>query len=157
MIVPVVLTMPGLPDVTLTGQTACVRWIEVALLLLIGVAMTVLLFLLSPLRATLLTTLALAGLAAVILADSANANPGLPLASSLLTVALLFALHMSYECFDDTRAKRRISGRSHQHAPPAPAEELSRPLVENILQRFAAYSRTPLADAWDGALRFEYK
>ena len=144
-------------DVTVKAQTPCVHRIEVALLLLIGVAMTVLLSLLSPFRATLLNALALAGLVAVIVTESASANPGSPLASNLLTVALLFALHISYGYCIETRAKRRMTVRSHQHVLPAPVAELSRPLFRNIVQRFAALRRNPPGARWDGAHRFEDK
>jgi hypothetical protein len=157
MRVPVVSIMPGPLDGTLTGRAACLRCIEVALLLLIGVAMTVLLSLLSPLRATLLTALALAGLAAVILTEWVSANAGSPLASNLLTVASMFALHTSYGYLTETRAKRQITVRSHQHVLPAPVAELSRPLFESILLRFAACRRNPLGDRSDGAHRFEDK
>ena len=99
---------------------------KVASLLLTGLAMTVLLTLLSPLCATLFTAFALTGLVALNLAVWNNGNLVLPLASSLLMVALLFALNMSYGYFFDTGAKRQIAKRFVQYVPPALVNEMSR-------------------------------
>jgi adenylate cyclase len=158
-------------DGTIKGLPPYVLRAEVALLLLTGFAMTVLLPLLSPIRATLLTALALACPVALNLEAWIDANLVLLLVPSLLMVALLCALNMFYGYFNESRAKRQIAGRFGQYVPPALVEELvrhpelqfvkppqantSRALCKRFIQRTAAYRRNSPGNVRDGIYRFE--
>ena len=84
----------GILDCTRKRRPPYLSRAEVALLLLIGLAMTVLLPLLSPLRATLFTALVPTVLVILILTVWSDSNLVLPLASSVLMVALLDKLKL---------------------------------------------------------------
>jgi len=88
--------------------------------------MIVLLPLLSPTRAMLLTVLMVAALLGLNMLLWQDARGVLPLASSLMMVALLFALNMSYGYFVESRSKRQITDRFGQYVPAAVVEEMSR-------------------------------
>jgi len=97
---------------------------EVVLQLLIGVALSLLLPLLSPARTTLVT---LAVLLLVIFADMAiwqSANLALPIANVLMLIAALFAMDMSYGYFIETRIKRQITGLFGKYVPGELVDEM---------------------------------
>ena len=98
---------------------------EVVLLLLVGAALTLLLPLLSPLRATLasLVTLVLVGGLNVMIWSGANTV--LPLASSVLMIAALFALNMSYGYFVESRSKRQFTELFGQYVPPELVDKMA--------------------------------
>jgi adenylate cyclase len=98
---------------------------EFVLLALAGLTMALVLPLLNPLRATLLTVAVLAGVVATNVAVWQAGNLVLPLASGLLLIALLFGLNMSYGYFVESRAKRQITGLFGQYVPPALVDEMS--------------------------------
>ena len=116
----------GMMDGTIMQKPPYVLGAEVALLLLCGVSMIVLLPLLSPLRAMLLTVSMVAALIGLNMLVWLQGNVVLPLASSLIMVALLFALDMSYGYFVESRAKRQITDRFGQYVPAAVVDEMSR-------------------------------
>lgn len=116
----------GMMDGSIMQQPPYLLGAEVALLLLCGVSMTVLLPLLSPLRAMLLTVSMVAGLIGLNMLAWTQGNLVLPLASSLIMVALLFALDMSYGYFVESRAKRQITDRFGQYVPAVVVDEMSR-------------------------------
>ena len=99
---------------------------EVVLLLLTGLAMVLLLPLLSPLRATLASLLVLLFILTVNLVFWHYGNLVLPLGSSVLMVLVLFALNMSYGYFVESRAKRQFTELFGQYVPPELVEEMSR-------------------------------
>lgn len=99
---------------------------EVVLLLVAGLAMVVLLPLLSPLRATLFTLLVLLVVVTFNLAFWHYGNLVLPLGSGLLMVLALFALNMSYGYFVESRSKRQFTELFGQYVPPELVEEMSR-------------------------------
>ncbi len=99
---------------------------EVALLLLSGLALALLLPLVNPLRATMLTLVLLSAVLASNVLVWTEGNMALPLGSGLLMIAMLFALNMSYGFFVESRAKRQITGRFGQYVPPELVKEMSR-------------------------------
>ena len=116
----------GMLDGTIMQKPPYLLGAEVALLLLCGVSMIVLLPLLSPLRAMLLTVSMVVGLIGLDMLVWLQGSVVLPLASLLIMVALLFALDMSYGYFVESRAKRQITDRFGQYVPAAVVDEMSR-------------------------------
>jgi len=98
---------------------------EVILLLIGGIALALLLPLLSPLKATL------ASLAAAVLISGLNVavwtkgGMVLPLASSLLMTVLLYALDMSWGYFVESRSKRQFTELFGQYVPPELVDKMA--------------------------------
>ncbi len=115
----------GMLDGTLKQRPPYVLGAEVVLLLLSGVVMAIVLPLVNPLRATLITALVLAAVFATNVLVWTEGNLVLPLASGMLMIALLFALNMSYGFFVESRAKRQITGLFGQYVPPELVDEMS--------------------------------
>jgi adenylate cyclase len=99
---------------------------EFALLAISGLAMVLVLPLLNPFRATLVTGVAMLVVIAANIAVWEYGNLVLPLASGVLMILLLFALNMSYGFFVESRAKRQITGLFGQYVPPVLVDEMSR-------------------------------
>ncbi|MCL4798432.1 MAG: adenylate/guanylate cyclase domain-containing protein [Burkholderiales bacterium] len=116
----------GMLDGTIKGRPAYVLGAEVVLLLAGGLALAVLLPLLSPLRATLAAGAALAGYAGLNLGVWQTADIALPLASSLLMTVAMFALNMSYGYFVESRAKRQFTELFGQYVPPELVDQMAR-------------------------------
>jgi adenylate cyclase len=116
----------GMLDNTLKQKPTYVLGAEVVLLTLSGLVMVLLLPLLSPLRATLVSLVVLLFVVTVNLAFWHFAHLVLPLASSLLMVLGLFALNMSYGYFVESRTKRQFTDLFGQYVPPELVEEMSR-------------------------------
>jgi adenylate cyclase len=95
------------------------------MLVLFGGVLALVLPLLTPLRATVLAGVVLATVVAINLGLWQGANLYLPLASSVLMIALLFALNMSFGYFVEMRAKRQITSRFGQYVPPELVDEMS--------------------------------
>lgn len=116
----------GILDQNLKHKPAYVVGAEVILLLIIGVVLSLLLPLLSPIYATLL------GAASMIIVLSGNfalwhsANLAFPVASSMLLILSLFMLKMSFGYFVETRAKRQITGLFGQYVPAEVVDEMSK-------------------------------
>ncbi len=110
----------GMLEGRIKGKPTYVLGAEVVLLLVVGVALAILLPLLTPLRATLVSVAALAAVTAVRIGfwEWEEADIVLPLASSVLMVAGLFALNMSYGFFVESRAKRQLTTRFGEYVPP---------------------------------------
>lgn len=115
----------GMLDGTIKQRPPYVLGAEVALLLVSGIFMSLLLPMVNPLRATLLTLAALAVVFATNVLVWAQGNLVLPLASGLMMIGALFALNMSYGFFVESRAKRQITGRFGQYVPPELVDEMS--------------------------------
>ena len=115
----------GMLDGSIKQNPPYVVGAEFTLLLLFGTILALVLPLLSPLRATLLTAVVLVTALAVNLVLWQRANLYLPLAGSVLMIALLFALNMSYGYFVEMRAKRQITSRFGQYVPPELVDEMS--------------------------------
>lgn len=116
----------GMLDGTLKLKPQYVLGFEVVILLVVGALMLLLLPRLSPAQATGLSLLLLLLLIGVNLLFWSQANFVLPLASSVLLVLGLFALHMSYGYFVETRSKRQFTELFGQYVPPELVEEMSR-------------------------------
>lgn len=114
----------GILDQSINHRPAWTTGYEFALLILIGVSMSLLLPMVSPLLAT-------AGSFAVSLAviggtaAAWNNNLILPLASPLLLIGLIFMLHMTYGFFIESRGKRQLAHLFGQYIPPELVDEMS--------------------------------
>jgi adenylate cyclase len=109
---------------TIKQKPGYVLAIEVLQLLLVGGMLVAFLPLLSPLRATLLTGLALATLLGINLWLWNAANLVLPLASGILLTALLYGLNMSWGYFVESRTKRQFTDLFGQYVPPELVDEM---------------------------------
>lgn len=116
----------GMLDGRIKQMPPYVLGAEFTLLLLAGLVMALVLPLLNPLRATLVTLGVLGAVVGTNLAVWQGANLVLPVASGLLMVLLLFGLNMSYGFFVESRAKKQIAGRFGQYVPPELVDEMSR-------------------------------
>jgi len=116
----------GMLDGTIKERPAYVLGAELVLLVLGGLALAVLLPMLSPLRATVAAGAALAGYAGLNVAVWQMAHLALPLASSLLMTLAMFALNMSYGYFVETRAKRQFTDLFGQYVPPELVDQMAR-------------------------------
>ena len=115
----------GMLDGTIKQRPPYVLGAEVALLLLSGVVIAIVLPLVNPLRATLVTVLVLVTVFATNVLVWTEGHLVLPLASGMLMISLLFALNMSYGFFVESRAKRQITGLFGQYVPPELVDEMS--------------------------------
>ncbi|HEY6093862.1 MAG TPA: adenylate/guanylate cyclase domain-containing protein [Gallionellaceae bacterium] len=115
----------GMLDQSLKQRPPYALGADVAMLLLLGVALSLLLPLLGPAKATLLM------LGALLLTVSLNVSAwqygslALPLAGSLLLIMLLFAVTMSYGYFVEARTKRQITNLFGQYVPSELVDEMS--------------------------------
>jgi len=99
---------------------------NVLMLLVIGVALAILLPILSPIQGTLLS----AGVLLFEVTVSGSlwqfGNIALPLAGGLIMVFTLFALNMTYGYFTTERTKRQITGLFGQYVPSEVVDEMSK-------------------------------
>ncbi len=116
----------GMLDQNIKFKPAYVLAVEVLTLLAAGLLLTLLLPLLSPVRASLVTFLVLGGIVGSNFAVWQHGNMVLPLAAPLLMVLLIYVLNMSYGFFVESRAKRQITGLFGQYVPPELVDEMSR-------------------------------
>ena len=98
---------------------------EVILLLISGVALSMLAPLLSPLKATLVSLLAIVLVTGLNLIVWTKGGMILPLASSLLMIAALFALNMSWGYFVESRSKRQFTELFGQYVPPELVDKMA--------------------------------
>jgi adenylate cyclase len=116
----------GMLDGALKQKPAYALGADVVLLTLCGLVLTLLLPLLTPLRAMLATAIVLLFMVAVNLAFWQFAGLVLPLAAGLLLVLGLYGLNMSYGFFVVSRSMRQMTGLFGQYVPPELVEEMSR-------------------------------
>jgi adenylate cyclase len=99
---------------------------NVLLLLVIGVALAILLPMLSPIHGTLLA----AGVLLLTVAGNGSlwvyGDLALPLAGGMLMILALFALNMTYGYFITERTKRQITGLFGQYVPSEVVDEMSK-------------------------------
>ena len=105
---------------------------EVILLVFGGVALSLLVPFLSPLRATLASLLGLLLFAGLNIFIWTGAGAMMPLASAMLMIIALFALNMSYGYFVESRSKRQFTELFGQYVPPE--------LVDKMAQNPQQYS-----------------
>lgn len=99
---------------------------NVVLMLIIGVSLSVLLPLLSPVRGMLLSLLFLGGDVALNLSLWNYAALAMPMAGGILIILTLFALNMSFGYFVESRAKRQITGLFGQYVPGELVDEMAK-------------------------------
>ncbi|OHC82367.1 MAG: guanylate cyclase, partial [Sideroxydans sp. RIFOXYD2_FULL_59_7] len=99
---------------------------NVVLMLLIGISLSVLLPLLSPIRGMLLSLIFLSGDVALNLALWNYADLAMPMAGGILIILTLFALNMSFGYFVESRAKRQITGLFGQYVPGELVDEMAK-------------------------------
>ena len=116
----------GILDQNIKQKPSYAAGAEFALLVLAGLAMALLLPLLSPLKATLTTVLVLSFLLATNLAVFHFGNVVLPIAAGLVMILLLFTFNMAYGFFVEARGKRQITGLFGQYVPPELVDEMSK-------------------------------
>jgi adenylate cyclase len=116
----------GMLDQDLKQQPAYMLGAEVLWLLLVGIALSVLLPLLTPMRAILVSIVMFAISQALSQAMWQYADVVMPIANSLVMIALLFALNMSYGYFVESRTKRQITNLFGQYVPGELVDEMSR-------------------------------
>ncbi|TAJ75826.1 MAG: adenylate/guanylate cyclase domain-containing protein [Gallionellaceae bacterium] len=115
----------GILSQSIKSSPPYVMGAEVVFLLLVGVALSILLPLLSPIQD------ALTALAAILVTIIMNGflwqygNIAVPLAGGLMMIFMLFALNMSYGYFVASRTKRQITNLFGQYVPKEVVGELS--------------------------------
>ncbi len=98
---------------------------EVLLLLIAGVALAMMLPLLSPLKAILVSLLAVILISGFDVLLWTKGGLVLPLASSLLMAAALFAFNMSWGYFVESRSKRQFTELFGQYVPPELVDKMA--------------------------------
>ena len=116
----------GMLDGNIKQRPPFVVGAEFVLLLGSGVAMALVLPLLTPLTSTLATLLALVAVLATNVMLFQHGDLVLPLASGLVMILLLFTLNMAYGFFVEARGMRQITGLFGQYVPPELVDEMAR-------------------------------
>ena len=117
----------GILDSVVKERSPSLSSFEFMELLLVGILLTYALPALNPLKATALFGAVLAGVLALdfSLWGFGN-NQALPLASSLLLIAILFIFNMAYGFLVEHRGKRLLSGLFGQYVPPELVDEMAK-------------------------------
>ena len=116
----------GILDQNIKERPAYTMGAEFMMILLVGLFLAVLLPILNPLLATVLTLATFVFMIVFNLAVWQFANLVLPLASILLMVSLMYVLNMSYGFFVESRGKRQLAGLFGQYVPPELVDEMSK-------------------------------
>ena len=98
---------------------------EVVMLLAFGLVMAVVVPLLAPLAATLVSGMLVGTFLLLNLCTWTLGNLALPVASGLLMLGLMFTLNMSYGYFVETRGKRQLTGLFGHYVPPELVDEMA--------------------------------
>jgi adenylate cyclase len=115
----------GMMDNALPSQPAYMQAAEMLLLLSVGLSLMFALIRLNPLPGTILTAILAAVVFAGDLALWRYGKIALPLASSLLTITLLYAISMAYGYFFEARNKKQMASLFGQYVPPELVEKMS--------------------------------
>ncbi len=115
----------GILDQNLKQRPAYMLGAEVLWLLLIGVSLSFLMPHLTPAKAMLVSAFLFVTSIGLSLALWVYGNLMMPVANSLIMIALLFALDMSYGYFVESRTKRQITSLFGQYVPGELVEEMS--------------------------------
>ena len=108
----------GMLDRDLKEKPTFTLGAEVALLFIGGVALSLLIPLLSPLIATLVGLTGMALITALNLVMWTKADMVLPLAASILMTLSIYVVNMAYGYFVETRSKRQFTELFGQYVPP---------------------------------------
>ncbi len=115
----------GMLDQNLKQQPPYVAGAEVVLLLMTGVALSFLLPLLSPIKATIMTLLTLLAVVVSNVLVWQYGNTALPMAGTMLMILTMFVLVMPYGYFIEARTKRQITSLFGQYVPGELVDEMS--------------------------------
>ncbi|MFM9967779.1 MAG: adenylate/guanylate cyclase domain-containing protein, partial [Burkholderiales bacterium] len=127
----------GMIDGTIKQKPPYMLGAEVLLLLLGGIILSILLPFLGPLKATLVSLVAMLLVTGLNVMIWSGMGMIMPLAASLLMTITLFALNMSYGYFVETRSKRQFTELFGQYVPPE--------LVNQMAEDPEKYSMEPKA------------
>jgi adenylate cyclase len=116
----------GILDNNIKEHPAYTLGAEFLMLLLVGLFLALMLPLLSPLWATLLTFATTICVIALNLSAWQQANLVLPLASLLVMIASIYIINMSYGFFVESRGKRQLAGLFGQYVPPELVDEMAK-------------------------------
>jgi adenylate cyclase len=116
----------GILDQNLKERPAYMVGAEVIWLLLIGIALSFILPQLGPAKAMLVIASIIAINMGLSIASWQYANILMPVANSLVMIALMFAVDMSYGYFVESRTKRQITGLFGQYVPSELVDEMSK-------------------------------
>jgi adenylate cyclase len=127
----------GMLDGTLKQKPPYMLGAEALLILLGGIVLSILLPFLGPLKATLVSLVAMLLITGLNIVVWSGMGIVMPLAASLLMTITLFALNMSYGYFVETRSKREFTALFGQYVPPE--------LVDQMAEDPKKYSMEPKA------------
>jgi len=116
----------GILDASVPWVPARPAVIGVVLVLVAGLPLALLLPILTPLRAGLVSAVAIALLVGLDYYAWGALRASLPLAAALLSVAGLFILNMSYGFFIEARSKAQITRLFGQYVPPELVDEMAK-------------------------------
>jgi len=116
----------GILDQSINQKPPFVLGAEVLLLLLTGVAMALVLPLLTPSKQLVTTVVVLLAAVTLNIVFFHYGNLVLPLASGLVMILVLFTLSMAYGFFVEARGKRQITGLFGQYVPPELVDEMAK-------------------------------
>jgi adenylate cyclase len=116
----------GILDGNIKQRPPYVVGAEFMLLLVAGLALALLLPLLTPFKSMLVSALALLGVIGANLLVFHSGNLVLPLASGLVLILVLFTFNMAYGFLVEARGTRLITGLFGQYVPPELVEEMAR-------------------------------
>ena len=116
----------GILDQNLKEQPAYMLGAEVIWLLLIGMTLSFLLPLFTPAKAILASVFALITTTGLSLAAWQYGNVLMPIANSLVMIALLFVLNMAFGYFVESRTKYQITRLFGQYVPSEVVEEMAK-------------------------------
>lgn len=117
--------LAGILDQSIKQQPAYLLAADVLLLLLCGLSLALLLPALSPLRASLLALVILAGVAALNL-GLWSAGLVMPVAAVVSAILGIYAFNMSWGYFVESRSKRQFTELFGQYVPPELVDEMAR-------------------------------
>ena len=115
----------GMIDGTVKQLPAYTLGAEVLLLIVFGLVMAIVVPILSPLAATIVTAALLLGYTGFNFLVWMGGNFALPVASGVMMLLTMFVLNMSYGYFIETRGKRQITGLFGQYIPPELVDEMA--------------------------------
>lgn len=114
----------GILDNNIKERPAYTLGAEVVMLFLVGMLLSLLLPVLSPKWATILTFCTLGAVLIFNLVIWQFANLVLPLATLLILISGIYLLNMSYGFFVESRSKRQLAGLFGQYIPPELVSEM---------------------------------
>ncbi|MDH2917721.1 MAG: adenylate/guanylate cyclase domain-containing protein [Sideroxydans sp.] len=116
----------GMLDQNLKQQPAYMLGAEVLWLILLGLSLSVLLPWLSPVRAILVAIAAFALSLGLGMVAWQYGDLVMPIANSLVMIAVIFALNMSFGYLVESRTKRQITNLFGQYVPSELVDEMSK-------------------------------